>query len=548
MVDLQETLALIAVRLNEEARKAIFDLLSGEFRGRVEDLARDVDPMGEELAPYQQRLLVGFEPQVEDENGEEGESLGEAVVDETVADASIARFIAEDARDESDPLGELPEQNAISPSHAGLVAVLAMLCAAGPKYVAADLLVHLPLHLQGPLIVKMLKTSPLSATSALDADLREVVEVLREAMPNREEWGIEPVCQMLRSLDSTRQVRRLLTTADETDHESVVVLQNHLFNFEDLLRLSSRDQQALLVQVDNQMLGQALLRTEERVNRGLLANISVRRRSLIGEEEERWAESTSEEIAIAQQGMLSLARHLYEQGKITTYLGSVSSKGLEKIQFEEDIEDEDGKGEGGEVEVGKHINIRELLIGGLVLLVASIVVWGVVSLVAIGGGQNTWTGKRVASGEGIIATPTKDLGVVGDVSLGKDFSGRGGKSVPMQAVVEVPGLARVEALQATELEEREEDEGGLTMRVGKMRTMVLDEDFVMRTPIVLIKGVLRGTVFDTRVVLDAGTTVEVVRGAVEVQSLLHDGKIWRVDRGSLGVFDTRGNGRIEKIK
>ena len=540
MVDLQKSLALIAARLNEEARKAMFDLLSGELRGRVEDLARHADPMGEELALYQQRLVVGFEPpvQVEDKN----------VVGETVEDASLAGFIAEDARDESDPLADLPKPNAISPNDAGLVAVLGMLCAAGPKHVAADLLVHLPLHLQGPLIVKMLKTSPLSATSALDAELREVVEVLREAMPNREEWGIEPVCQMLRSLDSTRQVRRLLTTADETDHESVVVLQNHLFNFEDLLRLSRRDQQALLVQVDNQMLGQALLRTEERVHRGLLANVSVRRQSLIGEEEERWAESTSQEVEIAQQGMLALARHLYEQSKITTYLGSVSRKGLKEFQFEEDIEDKEAEGEGGEVEAEEHINIRRLLIGGLVLLVASLVVWGVVSWVAMGGGQNTGAGKRVASRAGIIARPTKGVGVVGDVSLGKDFSGRAGKSVPTQAVVEVAGLARVKALQATELEEREEDEGGLTMRVGKMRTMVLDEDFVMRTPIVLIKGVLRGTVFDTRVVLDAGTTVEVVRGAVEVQSLLHDGKLWRIDRGSLGVFDTRGNGRIEKIK
>jgi hypothetical protein len=540
MVDLQKSLALIAARLNEEARKAMFDLLSGELRGRVEDLARHADPMGEELALYQQRLVVGFEPpvQVEDKN----------VVGETVEDASLAGFIAEDARDESDPLADLPKPNAISPNDAGLVAVLGMLCAAGPKHVAADLLVHLPLHLQGPLIVKMLKTSPLSATSALDAELREVVEVLREAMPNREEWGIEPVCQMLRSLDSTRQVRRLLTTADETDHESVVVLQNHLFNFEDLLRLSRRDQQALLVQVDNQMLGQALLRTEERVHRGLLANVSVRRQSLILEEEERWAESTSQEVEIAQQGMLALARHLYEQSKITTYLGSVSRKGLKEFQFEEDIEDKEAEGEGGEVEAEEHINIRRLLIGGLVLLVASLVVWGVVSWVAMGGGQNTGAGKRVASRAGIIARPTKGVGVVGDVSLGKDFSGRAGKSVPTQAVVEVAGLARVKALQATELEEREEDEGGLTMRVGKMRTMVLDEDFVMRTPIVLIKGVLRGTVFDTRVVLDAGTTVEVVRGAVEVQSLLHDGKMWRIDRGSLGVFDTRGNGRIEKIK
>ena len=104
MVDLQKSLALISARLNEEARKAMFDLLSGELLGRVEDLSRHADPMGEELAPYQQRLVVGFEDpvQVEDKN----------VVGETVEDASLAGFIAEDAPDESDPLAHLPKQNA----------------------------------------------------------------------------------------------------------------------------------------------------------------------------------------------------------------------------------------------------------------------------------------------------------------------------------------------------------------------------------------------------------------------------------------------------
>ena len=115
----------------------------------------------------------------------------------------------------------------------------------------------------------------------------------------------------MRTVDSTRQLRRLLTTADDVDHESIVILQNHLFEFEDLLRLSDRDLQALLVQVDNHTLGQSLLVTDKKVHEGMLRNVSGRRRSLIAEEEERWADSTLQEIEMAQQRMMGIkvARH-----------------------------------------------------------------------------------------------------------------------------------------------------------------------------------------------------------------------------------------------
>ena len=117
----------------------------------------------------------------------------------------------------------------------------------------------------------------------------------------------------------------------------------------------------------------------------------------------------------------------------------------------------------------------------------------------------------------------------------------------MQAVVEMAGQARLEALSQTEVVAVEDEEAAFEMRVGKVRTMVLDEDIEMRTPVVKIKGIVRGALFDTRVVLDATTTVDVIRGTVEVHSLLRDGQRWIISKGMRGHFDTAGNGRLEKI-
>ena len=77
------------------------------------------------------------------------------------------------------------------------------------------------------------------------------------------------------------------------------------------------------------------------------------------------------------------------------------------------------------------------------------------------------------------------------------------------------GQARLEALSQTEVVAVEDEEAAFEMRVGKVRTMVLDEDFEMRTPVVKIKGIVRGALFDTQVVLDATTTVDVIRGTVK---------------------------------
>ena len=536
MVDLPESLALVEAHLNDEARTAFQALFSGEMKERLVDAKHKID--SERVGPdsYQEQLLSGF---AVPENGPEQ---------------------LED-RDGVRKQNETQDHDGPDSGRAGLVALLAMLCVTGSKEKVAQLLVRLPLHLQGALIPKMLRTSPLNATSGLKPMHRDLVEELREAMPEREEWGVDSVAKILGCLESQGELRRLIRAADAVDHESVVMLQNHLFDFADLLHLSDRDMQTLLVQVDNEKLGLALRGTDLGVRQGILGNVSVRRRSMIAEEMERWAEATIEEIESAQQEIMAVARHLYDQGKIKVYFGSVS--GLASLGVG-NVEEEDENDQAAETEViveeqeeepkKEKSKYRSWILGILASALAISVVWGLSQILSGGvesekssdwgsSGGDIFTGKFSGStASGTEGTEDREQGPADSLDE------PGAQTLQIQALVEVPGQARVEALSRSDVILSDKEDNVLEMRVGKVRTMVLDEEFELRTPVVKVRGIVRGAVFETRVVLNAATSVEVNRGMVEVRSSLRDGQRWVLGSGMRGYFDTAGNGEIEKNK
>jgi len=118
----------------------------------------------------------------------------------------------------------------------------------------------------------------------------------------------------------------------------------------------------------------------------------------------------------------------------------------------------------------------------------------------------------------------------------------------VRVVLELPHNALFELEELTEIERPpgggDGDEGQLYLRVGRVRTTVLEEGFKVDTPVVEVMG-KAGAIFHTRVVLDASTIVEVERGSVEVLSLRGKKKKWLLKEGMVGRFDSRGGGSIE---
>ena len=62
MAELPRSLALVAARLNDDARTALIDLLGGQLQEQVADLVRRIDLETAEVDAYQQQLLAGFAP------------------------------------------------------------------------------------------------------------------------------------------------------------------------------------------------------------------------------------------------------------------------------------------------------------------------------------------------------------------------------------------------------------------------------------------------------------------------------------------------------
>ena len=81
-----------------------------------------------------------------------------------------------------------------------------------------------------------------------------------------------------------------------------------------------------------------------------------------------------------------------------------------------------------------------------------------------------------------------------------------------------------------------EESKGLFMSVGRVRTTILDQDFYVRTPIVKITG-SQGAVFETRVVIDRTTYVEVEAGEVVAESTTRSGGPTQLTAGEKARFD-----------
>ena len=540
-------LTRVAFHLNPRARESFVRLLPETCRSAVEISIRQEDELDTSaLTPLEQRLLVQLAPP-RDREGDTGEGGDEEWGVEEEDDERAGTVEEGDRGIGEADTGEEPV----------LPVLLGMLCAAGELERAAEFLVRLPVHLQGQIVLKVAKATPLNVTRGLTDEEEELVDELRHAVSPREKWGVDVVCRILREVPGTAQMRRVLTAADELDHETVSILQNHLFVFEDLLRLSDPDLQTLLLQVDNETIAQAVMMTEAQVRNRVLRNVSQRRQTMIREEEERYAHATLIEIEGAQMGMLNIARLLYEQGRITAYFGSLArEEGPEWSPDDEEEDDfEESQEEGESREKREERGHSGKLAAALLLLSLVGIGWLVMQtgLLSRSSPRPTAQNRIVRGGKGGgMRVLVRGEGDVSGDATGRNGGREGslgfGESMRtlrgVKAVLELPRVGTVELEEQTEVErippvDEDGDEGGLYLRVGQVKTTVVEDGFVIRTPVVEVNGA-PGSVFRTRVVLDGSTIIEVERGQVEIVSLVAEGKWWSLRAGDLGRFDRQG--------
>ena len=120
--------------------------------------------------------------------------------------------------------------------------------------------------------------------------------------------------------------KNVLDRLDAQDPEVAEHVRNQMFVFEDLQKLTDREIQVVLREVEQKDIVIALKAASEEVKEKLLGNMSERIRSFIEEEMEFAGPMRLSEVEEVQLRIVQQCRQLEDQGQITITRGDASEQ------------------------------------------------------------------------------------------------------------------------------------------------------------------------------------------------------------------------------
>ena len=166
-------------------------------------------------------------------------------------------------------------------------------------------------------IAAMENVSPAVITeieNTLATQLREIIGGTQEV------GGVQAVADIL-NLTGTSTEKNVLDQLDAQDPEVAEQVRNLMFTFEDIVKLSDREIQTVLREVDQKDLVVALKSASEEVKTKVLGNMSERVRTYIQEELEFTGPMRLSEVEEVQLRIVQQVRQLEEQGQISISRG-----------------------------------------------------------------------------------------------------------------------------------------------------------------------------------------------------------------------------------
>ncbi len=190
---------------------------------------------------------------------------------------------------------------------------------------AADILAGFQPEMQADILVRlatMNKTSP--------ELLRDIEEVIRGQIGSlfgtemSAAGGVEKVAEILNN--SSRSAERVLLDAiRELDGDLSMQIKGLMFVFDDLVTISSRDMQRLLMEVEQRDLALALKASSEELKQKVLENVSERVGQALVEELELMGPVRVSDVDEAQKRVLAAAQRLEDEEEITLTRGKSES-------------------------------------------------------------------------------------------------------------------------------------------------------------------------------------------------------------------------------
>ncbi len=132
--------------------------------------------------------------------------------------------------------------------------------------------------------------------------------------------GVEAVAGILNSVSRTAE-KNILSNLRERDANLATEINDLMFIFEDIVKLSNSVIQRILKEVDSKTLALALKATSSDLREKIFANMSERAAAMLKEELEYLGAVRLKDVENAQKDILDVARRLEEQGEIVLSRG-----------------------------------------------------------------------------------------------------------------------------------------------------------------------------------------------------------------------------------
>ena len=153
-------------------------------------------------------------------------------------------------------------------------------------------------------------------------DVEQSLETLLEdVLGGKSEVGGTKVAADMLNLTGSSVEKNVLDSMDAQDPEVAEAVRNLMFTFADINKLTDRELQILLREVDQKDLVIALKAAEDELKDKILGNMSERVRTFISEEMAFLGPMRLSEVEEVQLRIVQQVRQLEEQGQVTIVRG-----------------------------------------------------------------------------------------------------------------------------------------------------------------------------------------------------------------------------------
>ena len=208
-----------------------------------------------------------------------------------------------------------PEQLAPFISHEHPQTISLILSQLDPAQ-GAGILAQLPERIQSDVAYRIATME--NITPATLQEIEESLEAsLRDILGGNQDVGGPAVVADMLNLTGSSVEKNVLDQMDAQDPEVAEAVRNLMFTFADINKLTDRELQILLREVDQKDLVVALKAAEEELKDKILGNMSERVRTFISEEMEFLGPMRLSEVEEVQLRIVQQVRQLEEQGQVT---------------------------------------------------------------------------------------------------------------------------------------------------------------------------------------------------------------------------------------